>query len=206
MLGLKERLLRHLEEIAFFLELQEENVFKSRAFKGGEEAISGLTDEELADRIQKDTLTELKGIGKGISSCAKYLLETETSTEWKKVRGVLPASLFELRDISGLGPKKIMKIYEISQKYTEIAEMKNRKILIAFFKIMKLNATVLLVGHLVAVALLGAAINADPMENNWIKKYNISLLQSDWLNQYTYALYWSVTIMLTVIYIESKKT
>jgi DNA polymerase (family X) len=109
---LKMRLLRHLDEIAFFLELQGENVFKIRAFRNASDSLDPLGDHELTELIQSGKLTELKGVGKGLLTTAQEFLASENSNELQKARGKLPASLYDLREVSGLGPKKILSVYE----------------------------------------------------------------------------------------------
>jgi DNA polymerase (family 10) len=109
---LKARLLEHLDQIAFFLELQGENVFKIRAFRNASESLIPLSDVELTDRIKSGSLMELKGVGKGLLLTAQNFLKSGSSDEWMNAQGKLPASLYELREISGLGPKKIKQLYE----------------------------------------------------------------------------------------------
>lgn len=108
----KTELLDHLEQIAFFLEYNEENPFKIRAFKGAPELLEGFTSEELKSKIRDKTLLEIKGIGKGILAIAENFLSSKTSPELKAAKGDLPESLLELREIKGLGPKKIRALAE----------------------------------------------------------------------------------------------
>lgn len=107
----KERLLAHLDEIAFFLELQEENPFKIRAFRNAHEIIEEIDEETLKKEVLDGSLVERKGIGKGLMATATSFLESESSPEWESAKADFPTSLLELRDVSGLGPKKIKKIF-----------------------------------------------------------------------------------------------
>lgn len=110
--GLKSRLLQHLEEIAFFMEAHGENPFKIRAFRGAIEALQGLEDQELAIQIKDGSLTNIKGIGKGIFSVAKAFLTTGSSPEWKESKGDFSDTIVELLEIRGLGPKKIKQLHD----------------------------------------------------------------------------------------------
>jgi DNA polymerase (family 10) len=122
MIALREKLTRHLQELAFFLEYHGENPFRIRAYQIATEIIDGLSDEELERRIQEKNLTDLQGIGKGLASIADAFFKSETSAEWKQAKGDLPISLFELKAVAGLGAKKIRVLYEKLQ-ITSIGEL-----------------------------------------------------------------------------------
>jgi len=99
-----------LEEIRRLMELKGENVFKIRAF---EKAIQNLAgQDDLKERAKAGTLTELPGIGKGISEVLAEFLLHGKSTARDELASSLPAGLLELCEIPGLGPKKAMKVIE----------------------------------------------------------------------------------------------
>jgi DNA polymerase (family 10) len=108
----KSAFLEHLEQIAFFLEYNEENPFKIRAFKAAADLLSEFSSTELCAKVRDKSLLEVKGIGKGIFSVATSFLETDTSPEWKAAKGDLPISILELLEIKGLGAKKIRHLAE----------------------------------------------------------------------------------------------
>jgi len=110
--GLKRELSAHLKEICFFLEYQEANPFRIRAFQAAPKAFSALSDEELKGRIEAATLIELKGIGKGIAAIAEEFLKKKTSQEWREAKGKLPVTLLELSDLKGVGASKIKVMFE----------------------------------------------------------------------------------------------
>ncbi len=112
MKAFKESFLKHLEEISFFFELRGANPFKIRAYKNAYEIIEGLDEAELKSKICDESLLEIKGIGKGILSVAKEFLKNQSSAEWKEATADLPLSLWELKAVKGLGPKKIQQLYE----------------------------------------------------------------------------------------------
>ncbi|MDB5038457.1 MAG: hypothetical protein JWQ35_1985 [Bacteriovoracaceae bacterium] len=112
MTNVREALLKHLEEIAFFLEYKGENPFKIRAFNKAAEVLETLDEAELNKRIQDKSLLELKGIGKGTFSIAESFFKNQISDDWKEAKGTLPLSLLELRVIRGLGPAKIRALFE----------------------------------------------------------------------------------------------
>lgn len=104
--------IQHLEEASFFLELNSANPFRIRALKNAPESLASLTDQEFAERLENKTLTEIKGIGKGIAAMATSFAETKVSPEMEEAQGDLPRSLLEMKDLKGLGPKKIKILYE----------------------------------------------------------------------------------------------
>ena len=105
-------LLKHLKELAFFMEYGDENFFKIRAIKAAREILEGLQADEIHQRIEAGTLTELKGIGKGIAGICSEFSRSGSSKDWKAATKGLPLSLIELTKIRGLGIRKIKSIYE----------------------------------------------------------------------------------------------
>jgi DNA polymerase (family 10) len=99
-----------LEDIRRLMQLKGENVFKVRAF---EKAIGNLTGvEDLAERARAGTLTEIPGIGKGISEVLTEYFLKGTSSARDELAASLPKGLIELTEIPGLGPKKAMQLIE----------------------------------------------------------------------------------------------
>jgi len=109
---LKEDFIRHLDEIAFFLEFNEANPFKIRAYENAGRLLKSVTAPDLAQRIEKGTLKELEGIGQSISAVAESFAKSGKSSEWNEAKGELPDSLLEMREIHGLGFRRVKKIYE----------------------------------------------------------------------------------------------
>ena len=97
-----------LEELERLLRLNEENVFKIRAFEKAQQSLSGITD--LEDRARAGTLTEIAGIGKGIAEVlTEFLLKDKCSLR-EELLAKLPPGLLELTEVPGLGPKKAKAI------------------------------------------------------------------------------------------------
>ena len=97
-----------LEEIHDLMQLAGENPFKVRAFEKAQAAVA--EQEDLADRAKAGTLTELPGIGKGISEVLTEFLLHGTSRVRDELKASLPPGLLELTQIPGLGPKKAQQI------------------------------------------------------------------------------------------------
>lgn len=100
-----------LEEIALLLELKGENVFKTRAYNNGAEVIRSA-DEDVLQLAREDKLGELKGFGKALQEKVSELVQTGKMTYYENLRGEFPEGLFELFELSGLGPKKIKALYD----------------------------------------------------------------------------------------------
>ena len=96
--------------LAFLWDLQGENPFKIRAFQKAEEIISELPERAEA-LLAKGELTKVPGIGKGSLAVIQELVETGRVQELEELLEKFPASIFELRDVRGLGPKKIKSLY-----------------------------------------------------------------------------------------------
>jgi DNA polymerase (family 10) len=100
-----------LEQVAVLLELKGANLFRTRAYQNGSRALASM-EEDLLTVVQDGRLTQVKGIGKGISG-----LVTEAVLEgtWGELAGLydsVPAGLIEIIGIPGLGPKRARVMYE----------------------------------------------------------------------------------------------
>jgi DNA polymerase (family 10) len=102
-----------LSEMKTLLEMKGENPFKIRAFDKAADTIAALGDgEDWLARAKAGTLTEIPGIGKGISAVlTEFLLEGKT-TERDALAANLPEGLLELTKVPGLGPKKALAVIE----------------------------------------------------------------------------------------------
>ena len=107
----KSQVVAVLEQVAVLLELKGANLFRTRAYQNGSRALASM-EEDLLTVVQEGRLTQVKGIGKGISG-----LVTEAVLEgtWGELAGLydsVPAGLIEIIGIPGLGPKRARLMYE----------------------------------------------------------------------------------------------
>lgn len=100
-----------LEEIAFLLEVQGENAFKVRAYQNAARAIEGL-DEKIETLIEEQRLLEVPGIGEGIAEKITTLVKKGKLPYYENLKKATPVGLIELMTVSGLGAKKVKKVYE----------------------------------------------------------------------------------------------
>ncbi len=107
----KKDVARVLNEIGSLLELQGENVFKARAYYNAARTIETLT-EDIADLVESGNISEVKGVGKALSEKISELVRTGKLEYYETLRSRVPAGLFHMLEIPGLGPKKVRKIWQ----------------------------------------------------------------------------------------------
>jgi DNA polymerase (family 10) len=100
-----------LEQMAFFAELKDENPFKVRALHNAAEIVGDLPTD-VADLIESGEIKKIAGIGKGTQVLAQEFVSSGKVGELVELQKGLPESILELREVRGLGPKKIRALYE----------------------------------------------------------------------------------------------
>ncbi len=111
-----------LREVYNLMQLAGENRFRAIAFDRAAQTIEGL-NEDINHYIKNNTLTDIKGIGKSIAEDIKAFAETGTMPVLESLKKRVPKGLIQWLDISGLGPKNIVKIHR-ELNITEIDELK----------------------------------------------------------------------------------
>ncbi len=106
----KAQIVRALEQMGDILELSEANPFEVMAYRNGAQSLDEW-EGDLGDAVQQGTLTDLPGVGKGLSSVIGELVSTGRSVEHDRLQGLFPEGLLELLLIPGLGPKKVRTLY-----------------------------------------------------------------------------------------------
>jgi len=91
-------------EIAEFLELRNENVFRIRAYRRAAQNIENLS-RDVASLSQQE-LEEVPGIGKDLAAKIHEYLETGRVAKHEELKRGIPAGFLELLRVPGLGPKK----------------------------------------------------------------------------------------------------
>lgn len=104
----KKIVIRTLEKIALYMELQGENPFKVSAFRKAAQALE--VDERSLSEIED--VTKLKGIGKGTAAVILELMESGKSSVLEELEGAVPKGLVPLMKLPGLGGKKLAKLYQ----------------------------------------------------------------------------------------------
>lgn len=100
-----------LREIYQLMQLAGENRFRAIAFDRAAQTIESL-NEDISTYIEKDTLTDIKGIGNSIAEDIKSYAATGEIEVLTALRERIPEGVIEWLNISGLGPKNIAKIHK----------------------------------------------------------------------------------------------
>src|SRR5947209_5378421 len=111
-----------LQAIGHILEIQEENVFKVRAYQNAARAIEGLSADVRA-LVEKKSLGEIPGIGQALEEKITQLVTTGKMDYFEKLRKEVPAGLLEMLEIPSMGPKKVKVLWK-EKKITSIAELR----------------------------------------------------------------------------------
>ena len=98
-----------LRNVAAAYEILDENRFKIIAYERAADSIEHLTSE-AKDLWDDDKLDEIPGIGPAIAGHLDELFRKGHSRHIEMVMAKLPASLFPLLSVPGLGPKKAFKL------------------------------------------------------------------------------------------------
>ncbi|MES2996054.1 MAG: DNA polymerase/3'-5' exonuclease PolX [Verrucomicrobiota bacterium] len=107
----RETLAEVLEEIALLLELKDENPFKVRAYRQGAETVRNY-DADLVALAAEGKLAGIKGIGEALREKLHELAITGKLAFHENLKAQFPIGIFELFDLSGLGPKKIKALHQ----------------------------------------------------------------------------------------------
>jgi DNA polymerase (family X) len=107
----KEQVAAVLDEIGTLMELQGENAFKCNAYHSAARTIEQL-ETNLDDVIRTGKLGELRGIGERMQENILLLHRTGKLPLLDDLRKKVPAGLFQILRVQGLGPKKVKAMYD----------------------------------------------------------------------------------------------
>jgi DNA polymerase (family 10) len=104
-------LARVFHEIGDILEVQGEIAFKTIAYHRAADAI-GRSPVDLVAAYRSGTEPKVAGVGQAISDKIRELVTTGRMAFLERLRAEVPASLVELLQIPGLGPKTVRQLHE----------------------------------------------------------------------------------------------
>jgi DNA polymerase (family 10) len=107
----KHAVARVLEEIASFLELRGENVFKVRAFQNAARTVETFPGD-LDAALGSGELAATKGIGPATLDVVRECLASGRSGALETLRGEVPPGLVEMLRIGGMGVAKVRSVHE----------------------------------------------------------------------------------------------
>ncbi len=100
------------DEMADLLEIEGADAYRVRAYREAARVIPGMS-ESLAELVADGAdLTELPSIGKAIAEKIAVIVKTGELPQLQEVRRRVPASLREVMQLGGLGPKRVKALHE----------------------------------------------------------------------------------------------
>lgn len=100
-----------IERLGTAAELLGENPFKARAYHRAARTLRGL-EEPVAELVRDGRLAELEGFGKALVEKVTTIVETGESPQLQRRMEELPAGLFDILEIPGLGVKRVRALWE----------------------------------------------------------------------------------------------
>jgi len=99
-----------LKELAGLMEINGENKYRVGAYNNASRMIM-RSSMDLSTMAREGRLREIPGIGEGIATTIREILENGYSPYLEEMKGELPAGILELLQIPGLGPKKAHQLF-----------------------------------------------------------------------------------------------
>lgn len=107
----KKDITRQLKETVNLLEVLGQDAFKARAYQNAARQLDSFEGDVVA-HLMEGTLTEIRGIGKGLAEELGSLRSQETLPLLETLRAQVPVEVRELFLVSGLGAKKIASLWD----------------------------------------------------------------------------------------------
>ena len=114
-----------LRKVAAAYQILEENRFKIIAYERAADSIEQLT-REVKDLWDDGKLSDIPGVGQSIASALDELFKTGKVKHFDSILGKLPASVYPLLLVPGVGPKKAYKLVttlKLTNEKTIIADL-----------------------------------------------------------------------------------
>ena len=100
-----------LKELADFTELEDEQPYRSRAYRRAAETIESLP-EPIEQVANKNELRNLPGVGENIERKIEEILRTGKLETLEKMKSRIPVDVISLNRVEGIGPKTIKLLYK----------------------------------------------------------------------------------------------
>ncbi|MGD0672244.1 MAG: DNA polymerase/3'-5' exonuclease PolX [Candidatus Binatus sp.] len=102
-----------LDETASMLELAGENFFRVRAYRNSARTIRDQTAQVAS--LSKEQIDDIPGIGADLAGKITTIVQTGDLPLHRELASKFPPQLLELRDIPGLGPKRLKLLIDLLQ-------------------------------------------------------------------------------------------
>lgn len=99
------------EEIADILELEGANPFRIRAYRNGARVVQAFAPDIATLLASGQALPKLPGIGDDLTGKIVEIASNGQCALLQRLRGEVPAGLRELLKVSGLGPKRVARLW-----------------------------------------------------------------------------------------------
>lgn len=100
-----------LDEIGVLLELQGENSFRCNAYFNGARTVRSLSDD-LKRLVAEKRLGGVRGLGAALAEKITTLVTTGELPYLAELRAQVPAGLIEMRQLQGVGSKKVKALHD----------------------------------------------------------------------------------------------
>lgn len=102
------------EQIAKVLNLQGENPFRIRAYERAAQTIASMSEEmkDVYARGGKDALLEIPGVGEDLAMKIEEMVTTGKLKYLEEMMKKVPAGLFDIMQVPGMGPKKTQFVWK----------------------------------------------------------------------------------------------
>lgn len=114
-----------LTNVSAVLVLNGENIFRIKAFQNASSSIENFPSQVM-DLWKEGNLDDVPGIGKALKADLEELFTTGKVKYFEELMSTVPAGLFALMDIPGIGPKNGLKLatfFKLNKKDTAIKEL-----------------------------------------------------------------------------------
>jgi DNA polymerase (family X) len=120
-----EAIARRFAQLAALMEIRGDDPFRLRSYRNAAEAIETWPVQmaDIAAHEGETGLQNVPGVGKAIAGKIIELLESGTFGVWERLTAETPATVLELLELPGIGPKTVANLH---QKY-KISSLKDLK-------------------------------------------------------------------------------
>lgn len=123
-MSFRKEAIKQINLFADLLEFNGANRFKINAFRGAANTLRRV-EGDIETMLQDGSITDIKGIGKGIQTFLYELSDNGVVKELEKLSGSMPEGIIDILQIRGLGVKKVKLIHETLgvNNITDLAEV-----------------------------------------------------------------------------------
>ena len=105
---------RRFYQLATLMEIRGDDPFRLRSYRNAAEAIEVWPTplKQIAEQEGSEGLQGIPGVGKAIAGKVIELLAKGTFDAWERLTAETPASVLELMEIPGIGPKTAAMLHQ----------------------------------------------------------------------------------------------